>query len=312
MSADVSFWLPLHDGATHAAAVAYLALCCFGAVLIIASCATQCAKPAPYGKFAEKKDAPLPAPRAATSDELHGVAPSQAAYDAQRDGAQAGSDKGPIMINQRVAHILSDFPAGVVLITVLYAAVPHGRRTAPSIVLLLLWLAHYVHRGLLHPLLMRYSDKGTPLGICLGGMLPNCTFASAVALHLAFTDYPSPLYFYDPRFLIGCVVFVIGYVINRWADFRMRALRAATPRGTYAVPRGGLFEVVCCPNYFGEFVEWAGFAIATSSLVGVLWAFFGLSTFLPRALATQRWYRATFAEAELPPGRWAALFPFVL
>ena len=29
----------------------------------------------------------------------------------------------------------------------------------------------------------------------------------------------------DPRFIIGVLLFVIGYVINRWADWKLRSLR---------------------------------------------------------------------------------------
>jgi len=31
--------------------------------------------------------------------------------------------------------------------------------------------------------------------------------------------------FSDPRFILGMVLFVFGYMVNRWADYKLRALR---------------------------------------------------------------------------------------
>ena len=47
----------------------------------------------------------------------------------------------------------------------------------------------------------------------------------------------------------------------------------------YKIPYGGFFKYVSCPNYFGEILEWLGFAILTWSLSGLafmLWTCFNL------------------------------------
>jgi hypothetical protein len=80
--------------------------------------------------------------------------------------------------------------------------------------------------------------------------------------------------------------------------------------GKYALPNSVFHRWCYCPQYFGEFILWAAYAVLTSSLVGVLFALFGLSTFLPRALSTKKWYLEKF-PGHAPPER-AAFFPFLL
>ncbi len=76
----------------------------------------------------------------------------------------------------------------------------------------------------------------------------------------------------------------------------------------YRIPRGGLFTYVSCANYFGELVQWGGWALATWSYAALLWWLFALSTFIPRARATHAWYHERFPEY---PSERKALIPFV-
>jgi hypothetical protein len=85
------------------------------------------------------------------------------------------------------------------------------------------------------------------------------------------------------------------------------ALRRPGETG-YRVPRGWLFERVSCPNYFGEILEWFGYALASWSLAGLAFALFTAANIGPRAFAHHRWYHRTFPG--YPPQR-KALIPFV-
>ena len=49
------------------------------------------------------------------------------------------------------------------------------------------------------------------------------------------------------------------------------------------VPHGPLFRLVSCPNYFGEIVDWSGFALATWSPGGLLFALWTAANLVPRA-----------------------------
>ena len=101
---------------------------------------------------------------------------------------------------------------------------------------------------------------------------------------------------------------LIGLVINWTADARLFSL----PRGRdggYTIPRGGLYELVSCPNYLGELLEWAGFALAAGSLAGASFFVWSAANLLPRALAHHAWYRSQFPD--YPPSR-KALVPFLV
>jgi protein-S-isoprenylcysteine O-methyltransferase Ste14 len=87
----------------------------------------------------------------------------------------------------------------------------------------------------------------------------------------------------------------------------LRRLRAAGDPG-YRVPQGGLYRWISCPNYLGEIVQWAGWALATWSLPGLAFAVWTAANLVPRARANQQWYRQRFAD--YPPER-RALIPWV-
>ncbi|NWI68368.1 S5A2 dehydrogenase, partial [Todus mexicanus] len=108
------------------------------------------------------------------------------------------------------------------------------------------------------------------------------------------------------RFL-GLLLFLLGMGINIHSDLLLRQLRKPG-EVTYKIPQGGLFTYVSGANYFGEIVEWFGFAIATWSLPAFAFAFFTLCCIGPRAYHHHRYYLKTFTD--YPKSR-KALIPFV-
>ena len=58
---------------------------------------------------------------------------------------------------------------------------------------------------------------------------------------------------------------------------------------SYQVPRGGFFEVVSAANYFGEILEWIGFALAGLNVASVWFAGFSLVFLGLRGLHHHRW-----------------------
>jgi 3-oxo-5-alpha-steroid 4-dehydrogenase 1 len=64
----------------------------------------------------------------------------------------------------------------------------------------------------------------------------------------------------------------------------------------YKIPHGGMFKYVSAANYFGEVLEWAGWALALRSLPSAAFAFFTFCNLAPRADAHHKWYKAKFED----------------
>jgi 3-oxo-5-alpha-steroid 4-dehydrogenase 1 len=111
----------------------------------------------------------------------------------------------------------------------------------------------------------------------------------------------------DPRFIAGTCLFVAGLALNHHSDEVLRRLRRPGETG-YKIPRGGLYRWVSCPNYLGEIIEWTGWAIATWSLPGLLFAVWTFANLAPRGWEHHGWYKEKFAD--YPKDR-RAIIPFV-
>lgn len=109
------------------------------------------------------------------------------------------------------------------------------------------------------------------------------------------------------RFVIGVVVFVGGMWLNISSDKVLVGLKKQG--GGYKVPKGGWFEFVSCPNYFGEVAEWFGWAVMTWSWAGLGFFLYTCANLVPRARANHRWYLDKFGE-DYPKHR-KAVIPFL-
>ena len=69
-----------------------------------------------------------------------------------------------------------------------------------------------------------------------------------------------------------------------------------------------MFEHVSGANFFGEILEWAGFAVAANALPATAFAIFTFCNIGPRGAQHHRWYRSTFKD--YPRGR-KAVIPFL-
>jgi protein-S-isoprenylcysteine O-methyltransferase Ste14 len=222
-------------------------------------------------------------------------------------GRHATRSFGPTMPT-RWAWIVMESPS-VFLFAAVFALGPRSWQPVP-LLMLALWQAHYVQRTLIYPFLLRTGNGGrTAVAICAMGFAFNCANATINAGWIASDEAGySVAWLADPRFIVGASLFVLGYAINRWADGVLRNLRKPGETG-YRIPRGGLYERISAPNYFGEIVEWTGWAIATWSLPGLAFALFTVANLLPRGITHHRWYREKFPD--YPRDR-KAVIPFVL
>jgi 3-oxo-5-alpha-steroid 4-dehydrogenase 1 len=94
--------------------------------------------------------------------------------------------------------------------------------------------------------------------------------------------------------------------INIHADTYLLSLRRQN-KG-YQIPRGYLFEYISCPNYFGEILEWTGYAIACWSVPAAAFAFYTFTNTGTRGYSHHKWYKTKFED--YPKSR-KAVIPFV-
>jgi protein-S-isoprenylcysteine O-methyltransferase Ste14 len=211
-----------------------------------------------------------------------------------------------VLIPDKPGWVIMELPsaAGMAVLFALGGA----PRTAAAWVFLAVWEAHYVHRAFIYPFLRRGRGSPIPLSVAAMGFFFNLvtTYLNGRYLFTLSGGYPAA-WILDPRFITGAAVFAIGFIINRWADSVLRSLRRRGETG-YRIPRGGLYEWISCPNYFGEIVEWFGWAVMTWSAGGLVFAAWTVANLAPRARDHHNWYRAEFPE--YPPRR-KALFPGV-
>lgn len=219
-------------------------------------------------------------------------------------GRHGRSGWGP-EIPSRVGWIIMEAPASLAFLAIYLAG---DRRAAPApLVLLAMWQLHYVHRAFVFPFRMRVAGKTMPASIVAIAVLFNGWNAYINARWISHLGEHDAAWLTGPRFVIGAGLFLLGMTINVWADTVLLRLRKPGETG-YKVPRGGLFELVACPNYLGEILEWIGWAVATWSLPGLAFALYTASNVGPRAASHLAWYRE-----KLPgfPRDRKALIPFV-
>lgn len=212
---------------------------------------------------------------------------------------------GPDM-DTRIAWVAMEAPSAIVIV-ICFLVGPRRFDLVP-LLLLGMWELHYIDRSFFYPLRMRAGRRQTPIAMIASGALYNCIngYLNGTSLTSAGPIYDSS-WLADPRFLVGAAMFFGGFAINRWADTTLANLRKPGETG-YKIPRGGLYQLISCPNYFGEVLEWTGWAIATWSLAGLSFAVFTAANLLPRAVANHRWYQEQFPDY---PAQRRAVIPFL-
>lgn len=208
---------------------------------------------------------------------------------------------GPV-INARAAWIVMEAPA-VFVILALYVFSP--RKTVVVTVFIVLWQLHYLYRTFVYPMLMRGAQKAFPYALIAMALIFNTANGYVNGWYLFYGARSYDLsWLTDPRFIIGALCFFTGMYIHVRSDHILRHLRA--PGETdYRIPEGGLYRYISAPNYFGEILQWVGWAIATWSVAGLSFAVFTIANLLPRGIAHHNWYKSAFPD--YPPDRKAVI-----
>ena len=200
---------------------------------------------------------------------------------------------GPPVPN-KLGWMLMEAPVFVAM-TALWLASDRTWQAAP-LVLFGLFQLHYLQRAFIFPLLLRGASK-MPLGIVAMGAsfnVLNALMQGGWIFYIAPADYYDG-WFAQPYIYIGGALFLAGMAVNLHSDRIIRNLRRPGDTRHY-IPRGGMFRYVSSANYFGELVEWIGFAVASWSWAGAVFAWWTFANLAPRAASLRKRYEREFGE----------------
>lgn len=209
----------------------------------------------------------------------------------------------------------------------------------PRTLLALLYIVHYANRAVISPLRSPPRSKAH-ISIPLAAIFFNLVNGSLLGAYLTSpgahallgsSSASSSSAFSRTSFWLGLGLWATGFAGNILHDevlmnIRRDALKKADNKGSgqkphYGIPRGYLYRYISYPNYFCEWVEWAGFSLAAApfpvlSYAGLTtaappWLFFFSEVFLmgSRAYRGHLWYHDKFPEY---PKERKAVIPFIL
>ncbi|KAF9777867.1 3-oxo-5-alpha-steroid 4-dehydrogenase-domain-containing protein [Thelephora terrestris] len=196
----------------------------------------------------------------------------------------------------------------------------------PSTVLAILFLIHYANRAVFSPLRTPSRSKSHVI-VVLSAILFNSVNGPLLGAYLSSPECHSYLAgaYRRPRFWLGILMWAAGFIGNIVHDeilLNIRRKKQAedakkAPEQTakekkkgehYAIPHGLLYKYISFPNYFCEWVEWLGFALAASPIPSFasqgsflatitppfLFLVAEVLTMMPRAVRGHQWYRRKF------------------
>ncbi|KAF8208214.1 hypothetical protein K438DRAFT_1904536 [Mycena galopus ATCC 62051] len=217
------------------------------------------------------------------------------------------------------------------------------------------YLIHYLNRALVSPLRTPSRSKShiiVPLAACVF----NVCNGSLLGAFLSSPSAPQSSAYALPSFWIGLALWAVGFAgniahdeillnIRRRANSKGKAKEndeeSTSKDGHYAIPHGLLYRYITYPNYFCEWVEWFGFAVAADPrllrvitsgdltlpslstvvygpssaflpLMSPPWIFFATEILLmiPQAYRGQQWYLNKFGDRY--PKERKMVIPFIL
>ena len=180
--------------------------------------------------------------------------------------------------------------------------------------LIVMFLIHYINRAVLYPLRMPRDANPMPISVSLMAFLYCIWNGLTQSLALGVVHCEDSISGNSAaiiRFYLGVLIFFMGMAINVHADSTLLHLRGKPINGrrqAYKIPTGGMFEYVSCANYFGEILEWFGYAVASWSIAAAAFAIFTFCNIGPRAYNHHKWYLQKFED--YPKSR-KAVIPYV-
>ena len=154
---------------------------------------------------------------------------------------------------------------------------------------------------------MNKNNSDIPIIIIFSAIIFNSINGFTNGFYFSNINYYGPTYYLNINFIIGAIILLGGVYINVTADNILIKLKSKNEG--YIIPNGKLYKYISCPNYFGEMLEWLGFAIMTFSLPAFIFFLWTVANLFPRAIATHKWYKKSFDNY---PSKRKAILPFII
>lgn len=198
-------------------------------------------------------------------------------------------------VGNRLGWVLMESPVFFAML-LFWLLSPRRWESAPM-VMAIFFLFHYFQRSFIFPFKIKGKSR-MPLAIVAMGIIFNLVNSYMIGGWLFYVS-PQDMYpvswLWSPLFILGSVIFFAGMAINWHSDHIIRNLRKPGDTRHY-IPRGGLYRYVTSANYFGEFVEWTGYAILTWSVGGLAFAVWTFANLAPRARKLHARYEEEFGD----------------
>jgi 3-oxo-5-alpha-steroid 4-dehydrogenase 1 len=217
------------------------------------------------------------------------------------------SKKWGITISNRMGWLFMELPALLPFLYFVFTG--NGEKNAVVWTMVILYCLHYVNRSMIYPFRIKTKNKRMPLVIVIMAVFFNTMNGFVNGYYLGTLQHQyQDNWFKHPVFIAGFILFVTGMIINMAADDKLINLRKSSTNG-YQIPYGFLFSRISCPNFFGEIIEWGGFALLCWSWPAFSFFVWTICNLIPRALDHHRWYRKKFPDY---PAERKAVLPYVL
>ncbi|MBR6310573.1 MAG: DUF1295 domain-containing protein [Paludibacteraceae bacterium] len=211
-------------------------------------------------------------------------------------------------VNNKVAWVLMEAPVFFVMLYFWLTA--DDMWAVAPLVMFLLFELHYFQRSFVFPFLLKGKSK-MPVAIMTMGIIFNCIngYIQGMWIFRLSGNMYTAEWLTSPQFIIGAVIFFVGLAINWHSDYVIRHLRKPGDTRHY-LPQKGMYRYVTSANYFGEIVEWTGFAVLTWSFAGLVFLIWTCANLVPRANSIYHKYENEFAD-EFDSKKLKRVFPYL-
>lgn len=224
------------------------------------------------------------------------------------------TNKWGYSINNKLGWFLMEFPALLPALAFLLGIGPCAHKepiSALQMFFIGLYGLHYTYRSFIFPWLLKGKSK-MPLAIILMGAIFNLINSTLIGAFIVW--FPKPgyadftAYAAQWNFIPGLLIFFLGMYTHMKSDHIIRNLRKPGDTNHY-LPKGGMFDYVTSANYFGELLEWTGFALLLNNPAGWMFVWWTAANLVPRAHAIHRKYREEFGNEAV--GNRKRIIPFL-